>query len=170
MEAYLETVPPAVKQAVKDHKVLVGMNREMVNYAKGRPEKKIREKDADGMEFEEWIYGTPPQPVEFVRLMGDEVVRMETMQVSGQKEVRTEREVEVAKLPQVDPAPVSSLPGNPATIGVQTPTLRRPGETDPNADIGKTTKVPVLCSPSTPGGPPPSNDPNAPHLVGSGAP
>lgn len=45
-EAYLETVPPKVKQAILDHKVLVGMNREMVIYAKGRPPKKIREKRA----------------------------------------------------------------------------------------------------------------------------
>jgi hypothetical protein len=33
VEAYLETVPPKVKEAIKNHQVLVGMNREMVIYA-----------------------------------------------------------------------------------------------------------------------------------------
>jgi len=47
VEAYLETVPPKVKDAIKNHRVLVGMNREMVIYAKGRPPKKAREKDGD---------------------------------------------------------------------------------------------------------------------------
>lgn len=171
VEAYLETVPPAVKQAVKDHKVLVGMNREMVTYAKGRPERKIREKDAEGVEYEEWIYGDPPQPVEFVRLVGDEVVRMEIMQVSGQKEVRTEREVEIAKqppLPEAEPMSLDPNTGAPVTPGIIRPTLRRPGEADPNADSGTTAKVPVLGPPPTPGGPPPGNDPNSPHLLGGG--
>lgn len=35
VEAYLETVSPKVKDAIKNHQVLVGMNREMVMYAKG---------------------------------------------------------------------------------------------------------------------------------------
>ena len=43
LEAYLETVSPKVKDAIKNHHVLVGMNHEMVIYAKGRPPKKVRE-------------------------------------------------------------------------------------------------------------------------------
>src|ERR1700681_3119044 len=43
LDAYLETVSPAVKAAIQNHHVLVGMNREMVIYAKGRPPRKIRE-------------------------------------------------------------------------------------------------------------------------------
>ena len=39
VEAYLETVSPKVKEAIKNHRVLVGMNREMVMYSKGRPPK-----------------------------------------------------------------------------------------------------------------------------------
>jgi hypothetical protein len=46
------------------------MNREMLIYAKGRPPKKIREKDGE-VEYEEWIYGEPPQDVDFVRMVGD---------------------------------------------------------------------------------------------------
>jgi len=52
VEAYLETVPPKVKEAIKNHDVLVGMNREMVTYSLGRAPKKIREKDGD-IDYEE---------------------------------------------------------------------------------------------------------------------
>ena len=37
----------------------------------------------DEVEYEEWIFGTPPQDVDFVRFVGDEVVRVETMKVDG---------------------------------------------------------------------------------------
>ncbi len=85
-----------MKEAIKDHHVLVGMNREMVIYAKGRPEKKIREKDGD-TEYEDWIYGEPPQDVDFIRVVGDEVVRVETMKVDGEKVVRTEKEIDLRR-------------------------------------------------------------------------
>jgi len=75
LDAYLETVSPQVKDAIKNHHVLVGMNHDMVIYAKGRPPKKVRE-HADEVEYEEWIYGVPPQDVDFVRFVGDEVVRV----------------------------------------------------------------------------------------------
>src|SRR6202008_794903 len=83
---------PKAKAAIEAHQVLVGMNREMVTYAKGRPPKKIREKQ-DETEYEEWIYGEPPKDVEFVRFIGDEVVRLETMKVDGTKLVKTEKEL-----------------------------------------------------------------------------
>jgi len=38
------------------------------------------------------IYGEPPQDVDFVRIASDEVVRVETMKVDGQKILRTEKE------------------------------------------------------------------------------
>ena len=69
-EAYEKTLPPKVQDAIKDHQVLVGMDREMVIYAKGRPPKKIRDKDDNGVDYEEWIYGDPPQEVQFVRFHG----------------------------------------------------------------------------------------------------
>ena len=76
LEAYLEAVPPKVKEAIQNHHVLVGMNHEMVVYAKGRPPNKLREREGE-VEYEEWVYGEPPQDVEFVRFVGDEVVRLE---------------------------------------------------------------------------------------------
>ncbi len=123
LEAYLETVPPKVKEAIKNHRVLVGMNREMVTYAKGRPPKKLRER-ADDVEFEEWIYGDPPQDVDFVRFVGDEVARVETMKVGGQKEIRTEREVDL---------PTAAAAEKPVDRPVNAPTLRRPGEDVPES-------------------------------------
>src|SRR6266478_5549724 len=112
VEAYLETVPPKAKGAIKNHHVLVGMNREMVIYAKGRPPKKVREKDGD-TDYEDWIYGEPPQDVDFVRLVGDKVVRVETIKVNGAKALRTEEEL---NLEQPHPAPTqrpSDPPGSP---------------------------------------------------------
>jgi hypothetical protein len=109
-----------VKEAIKNHHVLVGMNREMVIYAKGRAPRKIREKDGE-TEFEEWIYGEPPHDVDFVRFVGDEVVRVETMKVDGEKTLRTEKEVDLEG-PTV--AKTTEAPG----IHPKAPSLRRPGE------------------------------------------
>ncbi|PYX29826.1 MAG: hypothetical protein DMG80_13780 [Acidobacteria bacterium] len=144
LEAYLETVPPKIKEAIKNHHVLVGMNREMVMYAKGRPPKKLRE-HADEVDYEEWIYGDPPQDVDFVRFVGEEVARVETMKVGGQKEIRTEREVDL---------PTTAAASNkPQERPVNAPTLRRPGEDMPDAR-------PAGGIDSTrPIGPPPSTDP-----------
>src|SRR5579864_4720466 len=156
-EAYLETVPPKAKAAIEAHQVLVGMNREMVTYAKGRPPKKIREKE-DETEFEEWIYGEPPKDVEFVRFIGDEVVRLETMKVDGQKVVKTEKEIDLEPAPKV----AKKDDVRPATA----PTLHRPGE-NPDASPSNdndTVHVPVGLPGNgqpdptnpTPGAPPPN--------------
>ncbi|HZZ16531.1 MAG TPA: hypothetical protein VFE08_11270 [Candidatus Sulfotelmatobacter sp.] len=120
-QAYLDTVPPKAKEAIQAHHVLVGMNQEMVIHAKGRPPKKVREREGETF-YEEWIYGEPPADVDFVRLVGDEVVRVETMKVGGEKIVRTEKEIvlqepaerEAKQEPEVRPA--------------NAPTMRRPGE------------------------------------------
>lgn len=124
VEAYLETCPPQVKEAIKNHHVLVGMNREMVIYAKGRPPKKEREKDAQGTEYEEWIYGEPPQDVDFVRMVGDEVVRVETMKVNGQKTLRTDKEVDLG-------GPAVATAAQKEERPAKAPSLRRPGEEAP---------------------------------------
>lgn len=124
VDAYLETVPPKVKAAIKAHQVLVGMNREMVLYSKGQAPKKTREKEPDGTEYEEWIYGEPPQDVDFIRFVGDEVIRVENMKVDGEKVVKTEKEVD---LNQIEAAKAAETP-KPGPI----PTLRRPGESAPS--------------------------------------
>jgi hypothetical protein len=123
VDAYLETVPPKIRDAIKAHQVLVGMNRDMVLYSKGHPPKKIRE-HADEVEFEEWIYGDPPKDVDFVRLVGDEVVRVETMKVNGEKVIRTEKEVDLSETAVAQQQQQQQRP-------VNAPTLRRPGEEMP---------------------------------------
>ena len=125
VEAYLDTLPPKLRDAIKAHQVLVGMNREMVMASKGRPPRKIREKDGE-LEYEEWIYGEPPQDVDFVRLIGDEVVRLESMKVDGQKIVRTEKEVDLGTT-------VAKSSSEPEVRPPNAPSLRRPGEEEDTA-------------------------------------
>ena len=121
-EAYEKTLPPKVQAAIKEHKVLVGMDRDMVIYSKGRPPKKIRDKDENGVDYEEWIYGDPPQEVQFVRFTGVFVTRLEIMTVDGEKIVKTQREVELpSEETQVAEKKAEPKPAN-------APTLRRPGE------------------------------------------
>lgn len=150
LDAYLETVSPKVKDAIQKHHVLVGMNHDMVIFAKGRPPKKVRE-HADEVEYEEWIYGTPPQDVDFVRFVGDEVVRVETMKVDGQKILRTEKEVDVAK-----PALAAKQQERPANA----PTLRRPGEEMPDSHPESPSGIPPIAP-----APPPDQSPT-PNFVG----
>ncbi len=150
-EAYLDTVPAKAKQAIQEHRVLVGMNTEMVVHAKGRPPKKVREKDGD-TDYEEWIYGEPPQDVDFVRIVSDEVVRIETMKVGGEKIVRSEREVILEK-PDKDTEAKKEEQDRPANA----PSLRRPGEDPENVPkpangASPTRPAPPPQMPSPPGG------------------
>jgi len=159
-EAYLDTVPPKVKKAIQDHYVLVGMNSEMVLHAKGKPPKKVREKDGE-TEYEEWIYGDPPQDVDFVRIVGDEVVQVKTMKIGGEKIVRTQKEV-ILEHPdkEAEAKREEERPPN-------APSLRRPGEDQD--DVPKpadgATPVPVMAPPTIPQ-PPGGGGPGA--VVGGG--
>jgi hypothetical protein len=154
LDAYLESVPPKVKDAITHHQVLVGMNQQMVIYAKGRPPKRVREQDGD-TSYEEWIFGNPPEDVDFVRFVGDEVVRVETMRVDGQKTVRVEKEV---NLEETTVAKKSEHPGN-------APTLRRPGEDMPDTRQEAPANTPVYAPQPTPG--PPGGDPGPNWLPSS---
>lgn len=151
-QAYLDTVPPKVKEAIQAHRVLVGMDSEMVIHAKGKPPKKVREREGD-TEYEEWIYGEPPADVDFVRIVGDEVVRVETMKVDGQKIVRTEKEV---VLPQRDKDKEAKT--EQAEKPANAPSLRRPGEDQEN--------VPKPAQGAAPT--PPMPPPDVPQAPGSG--
>lgn len=121
-EAYEKTLPPKVQEAIKNHQILVGMDKEMVVYAKGRAPRKIRDKDAQGNDYEEWIYGNPPEEVNFVRFKGNEVAWLEIMTVDGQKIIKTEKEVDLkSKESEVADKKAAPKPAN-------APTLMRPGE------------------------------------------
>jgi hypothetical protein len=165
-EVYLETVPPKVKEAIKAHEVLVGMNHDMVIMAKDRPPQKLREKTDKGTEYEEWIYGKMPQDVTFVRFVGDEVTQVKVMKVNGEKILKTEKEVDVkdgvvslaAATAQSTAAanneqPVSDKP-------VKRPTLKRPGEADdptvPHPSMSPPPQQRQPADPTDPAGGPPA--------------
>ena len=74
---WAKTLPPEVQKAITEKRALVGMNREEVVAAVGKPEKKVREQAADGNETEDWIYGTPPARTMFVTFVGDKVVKIQ---------------------------------------------------------------------------------------------
>lgn len=150
-EAYIDAMPPRVKQAMKNHEVLVGMNREMVIYSKGRPEQKVREHDSLG-DYEEWIYGHPPQDVEFVRIYGDEVKRVELMKLDGEKVVKTQPEVAVPAqggIPTTEVAggqksqPQQQTANAGGQPGAKPPTLMRPGEQPEHQADPNTIEVPA---------------------------
>lgn len=69
---YSPSVSPKIKEAIKNHQVIVGMDRDAVLSAKGPPDRKIRQA-RDTVEQEDWIYGLPPH-VLFVSFEGDTVV------------------------------------------------------------------------------------------------
>jgi hypothetical protein len=70
---WVDTLPPDIKKAIQERKPKIGMDREMVVAAIGKPGHKVRERDTEGNEIEDWIYGTPPDRTVFVRFTGNKV-------------------------------------------------------------------------------------------------
>jgi hypothetical protein len=157
VQAFTDTLPAELKNAILDHKVLVGMTTDMVLFAMGQPTTRTREMDGQ-MPFEEWIYGTPPQEVDFVRINGNRVIRLEVARDGEALQIFT-RDVVSAML-TTDGTPV--LTANTRTIhegDVETdtdrqapaapPSLRKPGESSqtdsisPNGDANVGVMRPV---------------------------
>ena len=74
-EIYAETLAPAVKTAIQTKRALVGMTRDQVVMALGRPAHKWRE-TTDGVETEDWVYGLPPGKITFVTFQGEKAVKV----------------------------------------------------------------------------------------------
>jgi hypothetical protein len=70
---WFDTLPIEMKKAIQERKPVVGMDREEVVAAIGKPEHKVRERDAEGNDIEDWIYGQPPSKTVFVRFTGTRV-------------------------------------------------------------------------------------------------
>lgn len=173
-EAYAETLPDFLRKAIVEHRVLVGMDHQMVLYAKGEPGQKDREQ-ANGKPIEIWIYGQAPDPVEFVRFEGDFVVRVEVAKVGepiavqsgnqmgdfwGQQPPATMRNVHTVELGDRT-AQDSSEENAPATA----PTLRQPGEKLPTDQSQTQVMQPVkfppgMQRPGDPGYTPPASGPS----------
>lgn len=154
IQAFTDTLPAKLKDAILSHHVLVGMTTDMVMFAKGQPETKTREMDGQ-MPFEEWIYGKPPKDVEFVRINGNRVIRVEIAKMGDTPVVFTTDEVEGLMRTDGSPLTPAGAPGshtaslgdtqrNPDTQAPSAPpTLRKPGEQLP-ADNDPSTRVGVM--------------------------
>jgi hypothetical protein len=70
---WVDTLPPEMKKAIQERRPVVGMDREEVVAAIGKPDHKVRERDTEGNDIEDWIYGQPPSKTVFVRFNGDRV-------------------------------------------------------------------------------------------------
>ena len=153
IQAFTDTLPPALKEAILSHKVLVGMSTDMVTYAKGRPLTKSREMDGQ-MPFEEWIYGTPPEEVDFVRINGNRVIRVEVSKNGEPMQIFTKDVVSDMMLSTG--SPVLTAQSNTRTVkegDVQTdpdkqaptapPSLRNPGEKLPTDNTNTGVMRPV---------------------------
>jgi hypothetical protein len=120
----------------------------MVLASLGRPPRRLRE-NADGQEYEEWIYGSPPQEVYFIRFVHGKVVRIEQMKITGEKLVRTADEVgKVDGL--LDASAQKTGIGDPASAATATaPAMAAPGE-------ATATAKPASAAPETPRKKPPT--------------
>ena len=142
IQAFTDTLPAKLKDAILNHQVLVGMNTEMVLYAVGPPEHKTRETEGQ-MPFEEWIYGKPPQAVKFVRINGNTVIRLEVAKMGEKPVIVSKNEVEglmrtdgtplVAETSHTKNVEMGDVQRNPDTQAPGAPpTLREPGEKLPD--------------------------------------
>lgn len=140
-QAYADTLPAKVREAVEAHEVLVGMNRRMVLAALGEPKTKHREHAGgdEGTLYEEWIYGDPPHPTQFVRFQHDRVVRLEIAALGKPLEIRDKNEVGGDVTPTLTARTIVNGDQPRRTDGQQgsvaPPTLRRPGDTEDPAVV-----------------------------------
>lgn len=74
-EQFVDTLPPEVQKAIKDGRVIEGMDRDTVIMILGRPRNKSRE-TKDGVDFEDWVYGNPPGKMTFVTFQGSKVSKV----------------------------------------------------------------------------------------------
>jgi len=157
-EAYADTLSPKVREAVEAHEILVGMDRRMVMAAVGTPHDRHREHtvagDPNSPLYEEWIYGQPPQPIQFVRFQNGRVIRLEIAALGKPVEVRDKNELGNAGEPTLEARTVANGDAQPDPENGRSgppPTLRRPGEKPGQDEIGvPIANAPVNLQPDTP--------------------
>ncbi len=139
-EAYADTLPPFLKDAIAKHDVLVGMDRKMVLASMGAPQSKIRELiSGTDRHYEEWIYGQMPQTVHFVRFEGDRVTQIRTAAMGQPIAVRDQDEMQgyvdpedTREVAMGDSKPGDSS-GDSESASAPPPTILKPGESAPGA-------------------------------------
>lgn len=124
VQAFTDTLPKPLKDAILDHQVWVGMSTDMVYFAKGLPDQKVREMDGQ-MPVEIWIYGKPPDTVDFVRINGNRVIRVEIAPVGQRMQVYTKDVV------------TPMLEGTPAAVEAENANVRIIREGDVQRDPNK---------------------------------
>jgi len=183
IEAFTDTLPAPLKKAILDHQVLVGMSMDMVRFAKGQPLTKTREMDGQ-MPIEIWIFGKPPDDVDFVRFNGNRVLQVEIARMGQPLEVFTEdvvspmmlasgtpetadTDVHVVREGHVERDPNKEAPAPP-------PSLRKPGESLPtdtaDTQIMKPVRFPKDQQDSDPGANPDDQQPSTPQPTAQPAP
>lgn len=155
-EAYSESLPDFLRKAIMEHRVLIGMDKNMVIFAKGQPDHKDREQ-VDGKDTEIWIYGDAPQPVEFVRFDGNFVVRTELAKVGEAVQVQTQNQMGdyhgnkpamATNQHEVQLGDRSAADVDEENAPKGSPTLRNPGEKLPaDSETGRQSMQPVNMPP-----------------------
>ena len=168
-EAYADTLPPKVREAIEAHEIIVGMNRKMVLASVGEPKTKHREHvksgDDDSALYEEWIYGDPPQDIRFVRFQHDRVVRLEIAALGKPVQVFERNEVGGEHAPTLEARTIvngdTHRTEDTGAAAGPAPTLRRPGEPEEQTTAPGLGKVVVpkddAGSPRPTVAPPPQN-------------
>lgn len=156
-EAYADTLPPKVREAIEAHEIIVGMNRKMVLASVGEPKSKHREHtrpgDDDSALYEEWIYGEPPQDTKFVRFQHGYVVRLEVAALGKPLQIFERNEVGDAAAPRLEARTIVNgdqhRSERDGATPAQAPTLRKPGEPEEQGGAPGLGKVVVPKDAST---------------------
>jgi hypothetical protein len=75
IQSPVDALPPEFREAVKAKEAKIGMDRDTVIMALGRPDKKVREKK-DGVDVEDWIYFQRGLRAKFITFEDNVVVRI----------------------------------------------------------------------------------------------
>ena len=163
-EAYADSLPAFLKDAVAHHDVLVGMDRKMVLAAMGAPQSKVRElvPGSTTRRYEEWIYGQMPQTVRFVRFEGDRVTELRIAALGKPIVIHDQNEMRGYLDPEDthEIAMGDAKPGNGEDGSAKPPTILKPGEAAPGSQ--KRVLLPVPASSPTQDKTTPANPPVAP--------
>ena len=132
VQAYADTLAAPVKRAIAQHDVLVGMDHRMVLAALGAPESKVREHTPDNpsqARYEEWIYGTVPKTVKFIRFTGDRVTQVKIAALGKPIEIRDKDEMAAYRPAEVQhEVLVGDTRDGEEKTHAAPPTLRKNGE------------------------------------------
>ena len=193
-EAYADSLPQFLKDAINQHDVLVGMNSKMVLAALGPAQSKVRElvPGSTDRHYEEWIYGQAPQTVRFVRFEHDRVTQLRIAALGKPIDTHDKNELRgYLDGDNPDTTREIALGDGEADKGSSgPPTILKPGEvapgssqrvrlpvslpdTPPGAPTDKTTPAPAASTPANksagdPATPSPNTEPGNPSMAPGG--